>query len=193
MDGVNPYAPPQAPLADGVSHPEPNADLPPWRLEGETLIVKNGAALPDVCLFSGEPTGSSQRLRLPLSWTPTWFRIAAVVAPMLAILAYSALRRTSEIGVSLGRAGRKRRRLGSLLTLGATVNGIVLVVAASGTRDGGSLAGLLLVSFVVLVVAAFSSRAFRIVKIDRRGTHLKLRQPAAQAFARLPAAPVPPG
>src|SRR3954453_19131261 len=189
MDGMNPYAPPQAGLSDEVpSHPDSQADLPLWRLEGETLIVRNTADLPDVCLFSGEPTSPNQRLPLPLSWTPIWFRIAAVVAPMLAVLAYSALRRTSEIGIGLGQSGRKRRRFGSLLTLAATLNGIWFVLVASRHAEGSSLAGLLLLSFLALLVAALSVRAFRVVKIDRRRcTHLKLRHEAAQAFARLPA------
>ena len=140
MDAANPYAPPRAPLADTRPRVDPEPDLPAWRLEGATLLVRHGATLPDVCLFTGEPTTPAQRLELPLSWTPVWFRIAAVLFPMLVLVAYSTMRKTSNVEGGLGPAGRKRRRLGALLTLGAVIDTIALLLVIAGRDEGDSLA-----------------------------------------------------
>jgi uncharacterized membrane protein YhdT len=173
----------------------PEPPLPPWRLEGTTLFVRHGVTLPDVCLFTGEPTTPEQRLRLPLSWTPLWFRIAAVLFPMLVIVAYSALRKTSSVEVGLGPAGRKRRRLGLLLTVGAVIDAMVFAYVAleRSSVDGGVWMGALFLCFLALFVAALLARIFRVVKIDRRYAHLVIRPQVAEAFARLPPPPAPPG
>jgi hypothetical protein len=188
MDAANPYAPPRAPLSDARAV-EPAPDLPPWRLEGSTLLVRHGSTLPDVCLFTGEPTTPAQRLQLPLSWTPVWFRIAAVLFPMLVLVAYSTMRKTSNVEGGMGPAGRKRRRLGGLFTLGAVIDTIALLLMIAGRDEGDSLAlvGLLIVVALALVIAAVFARVFRVVHIDRHYAHLALREQAAAAFARLPA------
>lgn len=187
MDAANPYAPPQAPLADGdVAVSEP-PELPDWRLEGDTLIARNGGTLPDICLYTGAPTTPEQRLTLALSWTPGWFRMMAVIAPMLAVFAYGVFRKASSVEVGFGPAGRKRRRLTALLSLGAALTAIAFVVIATGARDDGQEKMIFLfVSFLGLFAAAMLSRVFRVVRIDRRTTHLALRRPVVDAFARLP-------
>ena len=167
---------------------DPAPELPAWRLDGATLLVRHGAKLPDVCLFTGEPTTPAQRLELPLSWTPVWFRVAAVLFPMLVLVAYSTMRKTSNVEGGLGPAGRMRRRLGGLLTLGAVIDTIALLLVIAGRDEGDSLAlvGFLIVGALALVIAAVLARVFRVVKIDRHYAHLGLRQQAAVAFARLP-------
>jgi len=186
MDAANPYAPPQASLSDGV---EGEIELPAWRLEGRTLIARNGATLPDICLFTGAATTAGQRVQMPMSWTPPWFRIIAVFAPVLAIFAYGLLRKSSIVELGLSQAGRRRRWFCALLTLGAVIDGLALIVVGSDWADGGreTTAGFLLFCFLALVFAALFARVFRVVKIDRRATHLVLREPVAAAFARLPA------
>jgi len=188
---TNPYAPPRAPLAD--AEPDPDAELPPWSLEGRKLYVRNGAKLPDVCLFTGEPTTPAQRLELPVSWTPTWFRIMVVIAPLLALVAYSAIRKTAQFDFGLGPAGRKRRRLYLALTIGATLDGLLLLfvpVFRSGD-DNQSLMLFLVVSLIALIAAAVAASIFRVAKIDRKYACIVLRPQAAAAFARLPE-PAPP-
>src|SRR5436309_1365688 len=108
MDGVNPYLAPQTALADGgtnaaVAAADTYAEpvLPPWRLEGRTLFVRNGVTLPDICLFTGEPTTPAQRVRTPLSWTPLWFKFFAVPYPILAGMTYTAFRRSSNVELAL--------------------------------------------------------------------------------------------
>ena len=182
MDVANPYAPPLASLGDARAV-EPEPDLPPWRLEGAALLVRHGATLPDICLFTGEPTTPAQRLRFPLSWTPFWFRISAVTATSLAAMAYTALRRTSNVELGLGPAGRRRHRLHVLLTTAACVDATLIAVVALGNP---ALFGLLSLVFVGLFLAALFTRAFRVVRIDRHYAHLMLRPRVTQVFARLP-------
>jgi hypothetical protein len=191
MDDANPYLPPHAPIADsgragaGAGLDDAAPALPPWRLEGRTLFARHGTTLPDICLFTGEPTKPSQRLRVPLSWTPIWFKVFVVCAPMLAAMSYSALRRPSNVQFGLGPAGEKRRRLCLLLCLAGMINGIALMLAVSEL----ALFGFLLLTLLTLIFALLPLRIFRVVKIDRRYARLRLRHRVADAFARLPAPP----
>jgi hypothetical protein len=195
LDAANPYAPTQAPLADGVPL-DPDADLPAWRLEGRTLIARNGATLPDVCLLTGEATPPARRLRVSLSWTPVWFKMIAVLAPLLAVFAYDFFRRTSSLEIGLSPAGRKQRRRVALLALGAAASGVGLfleIADRSAHRGGDDLTPLLLaVSLIALVSTALAARVYRVVGINRKFTRLVLRPRVADAIARLPP-PTPPG
>jgi hypothetical protein len=196
VDGANPYSPPQAPIADGgrdagadLASDEDSA-LPPWRLEGRTLFARHGATLPDICLFDGEPTKPAQRIRYALSWTPIWFKFVVFTAPIVAALAYTALRRSSTVHLALGAAGRRRRRLVLALILAAVLDGLVILQRSADL--GAENASLLALLLVGLVVVALAIRPFRVVKIDRRYACLRLRPRAADAFARLPPPSPPP-
>lgn len=192
MDGANPYRPPEAPIADGggrapVAVGEDAAPaLPPWRLEGRTLFARHGTTLPDICLFTGEATKPTQRMRCPLSWTPLWFKLFAVPYPVLAALTYSVFRRSSNIELGLGPAGQRRDRLGRLLCLVAMINGIALVTSPGWEP---ALAGLLFLTLAALIFSVLALRVFSVDKIDRRYARIRLRPRVAAAFARLPAPP----
>lgn len=178
------YAPPKAPLADGPFDDE--QELPPWRLVGDTLCVRNGTKLPDVCLLTGEPTTREQRIQVPLSWTPTWFRAAALFFPFLVVLGYSTMRRTANVEIALGRAGKRRRALTTLLFLAAVGDAMALFYVVSERSDSGVLAAALCLTLVALIVTAASFRIFRVIKIDRRCAFLRIRPAVAAAFAKLP-------
>jgi hypothetical protein len=193
MDATSPYAPPQTPLADdGHDHGDDDSalHLPPWRLEGYRLLARHGTTLPDICLYTGEPTTAGQRMRYPLSWTPVWFRIMAVLAPRLAMVTYSFFRRSSNVEMGMGPAGRRRQRLVLALMVAAVADLLVATAAMMmGIPDGWIVIGILVACFLGLAVAALVTRVFRIVKIDRRYAHLALRPRVAAAFARLPPPP----
>jgi len=191
VDGANPYLPPQAAIAEGgrgaspAVGPDAEPALPPWRLEGRTLFARHGVTLPDICLFTGEPTTPAQRVRWPLSWMPFWYWIGVGIAPkQLSAMIYAAVRWTSNVELGLGPAGRKRRRLHVLLTTAAFADAIVIAVV--GTAGGAALPGFLFLAFLGLFFAALFSRAFRVVRIDRHYAHLMLRSRVTQVFARLP-------
>ena len=105
----------------------------------------------------------------------------------MAVFAYGVFRKASSVEVGLGPAGRKRRRLTALLSLGAALTAIAFVVIGTGARDD-SLEKIisLFVSFLGLFAAVMLSRVFRVVRINRHTTHLGLRRPVVDAFARLP-------
>jgi hypothetical protein len=191
MDAGNPYAATNAPLADGLSPAEVAAreedDLPTWRLEGRTLIARNGASLPDVCLFTGEATTAAQRGSLPLGWTPVWFRVSLVIAPLAAMFAYGYFRRSSTLVAGLTKAGRARRRLVVLLTLAASACGIgFLLAVADRAGEVFPAPWLFLIPFVALIPIILALRIFRVARIDRKFTYIGLRPRVAAAFARLP-------
>ena len=195
MDGANPYLPPQTSIADGgrsaspAVGPDAEPALPPWHLEGRTLFARHGVTLPDICLFTGEPTKSAQRRRVPLSWTPLWFKLVCVTAPMAAAMTYSALRRPSSVEHALGPAGQCRHGLCLLLCLAAMLDGIALFFMLTSGAADPAVAGPMFLALVGLIVAVLALRVFRVVKIDRRYARLRLRPRVADAFARLPAPP----
>jgi hypothetical protein len=195
MDGANPYLAPQSPIADGGTQPaaadaqasEPA--LPPWRLEGRTLFVRHGTTLPDICLFTGEPTKPAHRVRYPLSWTPLWFKLIAGPWPLVAVMTYTAFRRSSNVELALGPAGQRRHRLCLLLCLAAMLDGIALFLLAISRGSAPALAGLLFLTLVSLILSVLVLRVFRVAKIDRHYARIRLRPRVAAAFARLPAPP----
>ena len=193
VDGANPYLPPQAPIADGggqapvADRAEAESALPAWRLEGRMLFARHGTTLPDICLFTGEPTKPGHRVRYPLSWTPIWFKLMAGPWPVLAAMTYTAFRRSSNVPLALGPAGQRRHRLGLLLCLAAMVNGIALFLFVPS-----GVAPLLLLTLVALIAAVLVLRVFSVAKIDRHYARIRLRPRVAAAFSRLPARP-PPG
>jgi hypothetical protein len=161
--------------------------LPPWRLEGRTLFVRRGVTLPDICLLTGERTQPAQRIRYPLSWTPLWFKFVVLSAPVAAAFTYTALRRSSTVGLALGAAGRRRHRLLLALILGAVI--AALLILGGGIILGPGITGPLFLLFVGFLVPLPFVRVFRVVKIDRRYARLRLTRRAADAFARLPSPP----
>ena len=197
VDGPNPYEPPRTPLAerepDADAESEPDPDRSDWRLEGDKLIARNGATLPDICLFTGEPMPATERSRMPLSWSPGWFRMLAIVVPILGAALHSFVRRTSTLEYVLSPAGWRQRRSCLALTVGAVVDGIALLMIVDRVSSGDDLvAWVLLLALPVLIVMALSARVFRIVTIDHQRTTLRLRPRVAEAFSRLSAPPSPP-
>ena len=186
MDGANPYAPPEAALAERVSELEPV--LPAWLLQGHTLLVRHGATLPDVCLYTGEPTTRGQRLLYPLSWMPLWYLILVVLlAPGVAVVSFTHFRRTSSAVLSFGPAGRRRHRQFLGTVVAASASGVGMLLALDLGQP--AIAVLFLLCLIGFAVAGLVVRTFSVAKIGRKYVRLRLRPAVAAAFARLP----PPG
>src|SRR5262245_6853361 len=186
MDDANPYAPPEAALADRVSEPEP--DLPPWILQGHTLLVRHGATLPDVCLYTGEPTTRGQRLSYPLSWMPLWYLILVVMlAPGVAVVSFTHFRRMSSVVLAFGPAGRRRHRLFLGMVIAASTSGLGILLALHVGQP--AIAVLFLLCLIGFAVAGLVVRTFSVAKIGRRYARLRLRPAVAAAFSRLPPPP----
>ena len=140
MDAANPYAPPLAPLSDaGAADPEP--ELPSWRLEGATLLVRHGATLPDVCLF----TRRADHARPAPAASAV---VDAVVVPdrggavpdagASSPTPRCARRRTSKLGWA--RPGASGAGSARCSTLGAVIDTIALLLVMAVRDEGDSMA-----------------------------------------------------
>jgi fatty acid desaturase len=186
MDLSNPYAPPNSPQA-GLD-PATADDLTPWRLEGDTLLVRKGATLPEICIYTGQPA-PGLREREQISWTPIWFKVMAVLMPPVAAYTYSMLRKSSTIELALSPAAKRRRRTAALLGLGGFALGLLLFLMAVSRHDPALTGLAFLVIVPVVVVATLRGRVFRVLGFE--GLHhirLRLTPAAAEAFAREQAA-----
>ena len=177
MADVNPYAPPRSetPAALVVT---PSG----YRAEGNVLFVDKGVELPDVCIFSGEPT-SEGRARKKLQWAPSWLAVLIVISPLVYIIVYYLVRETGTLGFSIGRAARKRRASGIAIAAGGSILGLGAIIVSAGS---GELNGML-VGFVVFLVSAVAgamrATLYRIKRIDKTTIHLTLQPAAIRAFA----------
>jgi hypothetical protein len=189
MASPNPFVPPKT--SPVTIEPAPPPDDPtPWRLQGDTLLVRRGATLPEICVFTGAPAPGGLE-REQVSWTPIWFKVLAVLAPIIAVFAYSAVRRSSTLELALGGAAKRRRRNASLVGLAGLLSGLFLFVLSAWRSDPGMFALAALVFVVAVSVAALRTRVFGVLAIDRQHVRLKLTPAAADAFARLQAASPP--
>jgi hypothetical protein len=178
MDSTNPFAPPLADLAVPTS-----GEAAAFSLNQQVLRVRKGAALPNVCLWSGEPEGA-QRVRKVLHWAPPWTAILALW-PLIYLVVYFIVRKSGSIDYSLGPGARARKQQalvygggGMLLSFAALALGIA--------RDAPLSALLGVLGFLAaLIFTLIRARVVQVVRIDKEHVHLKLRPAAAQAFARL--------
>ena len=173
----NPFAPPRAELSLG------RADASAFRLEGQVLVAKRGAVLPDLCLWGGHNEGT-ERIHQTLVWAPPWTAIL-VFSPLIYIIVYFIVRKRGELAYALGPAARARQRqawqygAGGML-LSAAIMALGLAVPAAG----GAVALAPLLFLVALVVFLVRRRVVQVERIDKEYIRLKLPPEAAAAFAR---------
>jgi len=180
MDLATANSPPRAEpdardLAKGVA----------WRIEGRILHARSGTRLPDVCIFTGEPTRPEQRLQCALSWTPRWFTLAWIFATGLAVLSYGYFRKTGTLDFAVGGAGQKRRRWNLLFNLGISAAVVAMLLLAPLTERLDLALGVPFVPLLAFSIASARSRLFRVVTIDQHVMRIELTPPAAQALGRL--------
>src|SRR5262245_60689364 len=104
---------------------EPPADDAPafarrtndFSLNGQTLIAQKGAVLPDICIYSGEP--SRDRVERKLVWASPGLAALVVISPLIYLIVYFIVRKTGTLSYSLGEAARQRRTSGIVIALGS--------------------------------------------------------------------------
>lgn len=152
-----------------------------YLIHGDTLVAPKGAVLPDVCIYSGEP--SRDRVQRKLVWVPPALAALVVISPLIYLIVYFIVRKTGTLDYSLGEAARKRRQSGIAIAIGSIGVFVALLFIGLNT-DAGSFIPLALLLFIVgLVVGTLRARVVQLVKIDKTHIHLKLPPAAAQAFA----------
>jgi hypothetical protein len=175
MDLSNPYAPPQAALDGPIGSSQGQVT---WQLQGDLLIAQKGSVLPNICIFSGQPT-EGQRVNRKLQWSPQWTIMLGGVLFMLIF------RKTGYLDYALGEVGRKRKKSAILMVL-AGVGAMVLAIAIGVAAEQPAMIAVgTLAFFVLMVVGLVRAQPFRLLKIDKTHIHIKLRPEAAQAFARV--------
>ncbi|MGD7652585.1 MAG: hypothetical protein ACQCXQ_05180, partial [Verrucomicrobiales bacterium] len=96
--------------------------------QGEFLVVRDWAVLPDVCLLSNEPTGvGSWRKRKRFIWVPQWIYLLILVHVFVMLLVHVFVQKKVRLTYSMSRRTRRRilgRQLGATTLVLTGVAGI---------------------------------------------------------------------
>ncbi len=185
-----PNASPTVPLAKLEYYTAaPAADAAPaWRT-GKTLIVAQGAVLPERCVKCNEPT--DRRFRRRVSWYPSYLLAGFItpLGPLFLLLLYLVLKKTMRIDVGVCRRHLRRRRwfiAGAFVALAGCAYAIVYTV--------GHQSVISCVASAILAVAAavmgHYARILRPTKIDT--LHGYFRGASPEFLNSLPGVAAPP-
>jgi hypothetical protein len=172
MDLSNPYAPPQASIDEAAGAGSKTG----WQLNGDILVAEKGAVLPGLCVWSGEP--ATHRVNRMLTWAPPWTAMMGVILILI-------FRKTGRLDFAVSELARKRKTSGVLMVVGSFLALVLCIAAGAATNAPAVFLVGILAFFVLLVVGLMRMQPFRLVKIDKTHIYIKLRPPAAAAFARV--------
>ncbi len=165
MDDDNPYAPPKSlEHEQDILVEHPNAA---WR-DGNMLMVRKGAVLPDRCLKCNAPAEGYQFTRT-ISWITPWWFLLLLIALLLFVLAYYVFRWQGKVTVGLCPRHRTNRVRAVVLGWLTTLVGAGLVPVSTMVPKLESIAlvaGPLLVIFGVLG-GMLGSRVLVAKRIDK--------------------------
>ncbi len=159
---ANPYAPPQAPAGGPQWDPHGSAV---GRLDGNALVLPNGAALPSVC--SKCATGAGLRPRnVKFSFVPAWARF---FGPLIQVI----VMKKSRFDVPLCEPCNAEWKKWNLFAWLAILPGLGLLGTSALLEDPGILATVSFVVMLVALVTVLVLRKRRVVvatKIDKTHT-----------------------
>ena len=176
---MNPFQPP---ADDSLGFAQSKRRGSGYFVDGQLLVAEKGTALPDLCLYSGQPT-QGQRTTKKLVWASPAIAILLVISPLIYIIVYLIVRKSGTLEYSLGDEARSRRTSGIVITLGGIAASIVMMAVSADQNSVPMLIVALLLMITALIIGLIRSRVIQIVKIDKSHIHLKLRPETAQAFA----------
>jgi uncharacterized membrane protein (DUF485 family) len=176
---MNPFQPP---AEDSPHHARSGRRGGRYFVDGQLLIAEKGAALPDLCLYNGQPTRDA-RVNKELVWATPAIAVLVVISPLIYLIVYFIVRKKAALEYSLSEEARGRRTSGIVIALGGFVLSFILIGAAASEDVPLLIPGAVLLMLVTLIVGLVRSRVINIVKIDQTHVHLKLRPETAQAFA----------
>ncbi len=174
---MNPFEPP----AEDSLGRAPARRRGGYYMSGQTLVADKGTALPELCLYSGQPT-QGKRVTKKLVWATPAISILMVISPLIYLIVYFIVRKSGMLEYSLSDEARSRRTSGIVITLGGIFASIVLLFYGADQHSPPMILGALGLMIVALIVGLVRSLVVRIAKIDANHIHLKLRPEAAQAF-----------
>lgn len=123
--------------------------------EGDTLIVKRGARLPDRCLLCNAP--ATTRVTKRFTWHPAWYYLLILGGLLLYVLVALIFSRRMELELPLCDSHRRRRRRGFVIRYAGLLGLIVfpLLIYLSSPPRGDHLEDPQAIALVVAVVAMF--------------------------------------
>lgn len=177
----NPYAPPAPPAPYGYGHGAPMSGMPPVaRVEGERVVLRNGMALPPVCLKCGVRQPVEWR-KQKFVWSPQWTILLVLVSLLLGAIVALILQKRSEFQLPLCPACNTRWKQWNLLmvfTALAIIGIIPLTVVAGSFVSSDSMPTIVMVGIfgwligIVFVAIARTKAIVLPKKIDKFETWL---------------------
>jgi len=173
MDESNPYAPSEAMELDDRRESEPETVA--WR-DGELLIVRNGAFLPNRCLQCNEPAAGFRLHQTVMRAHP-----AVYILVLLGGLLFFLFAKTGQLSFAICHLHRRKRMLATLKGWLIGLAGVAFIASAAFLPD--NLVGILVIVGVGLIVAggivgAFASRVLFPARIDKHFIWLTKVSPA---------------
>jgi hypothetical protein len=121
---ANPYKAP-ADLAGALAHD----DARKFYREGEFLVVRDGAELPNRCIHTNEEVPvSGWRKKKQIAWTPQWVILMILFSPLVLLLLALLVQKKAKIIYSMSPTARKRLVRKRLVWLGIFALGVVVAV-----------------------------------------------------------------
>ena len=160
----NPFAPPSAPL--GISDSEGSY----WR-DGQVLVTRRDADLPDFCVKCGEP--AVEMKRRAYYWHHPALYLLAFCALLIYLIVAIIARRKATVTVGLCQQHRRRRLTGVAVGWGSAVAGVVIAIAGGAYDSCGVMVAGLLVFLVGIITGMFMARVLYAERIDKDFARLK--------------------
>lgn len=178
---VNPYAPPTTPTGHHQGSGTPSLD---YYREGQDLVIRKEATLPEICIRTGQPTSGRMRTK-KLSWVPPWTIVVFILIRLVGLICMLVARKTANVTFSLSEEAEAKRKQG--LMIGLAVFGVGLLMSISGVvmdTGAGAMAALVgfLAVFVGIILAAVLHRPFQMRKMAGDYVYLRLKPVALDAF-----------
>lgn len=169
---MNPYAAPTHGQMGATAAPgAPGQDF--WR-QGDVLVCRKGAHLPDLCLATGTPTGGNMVLK-KLQWYPPWIGALVIISWPIALILMFVMRKKGDLTYYLSSEAQAKRKKALMIGGGVLALSVLLFIVGA-SAEAIPLFLLAFVGFLAgIIVMAAVGVPYRVQKIDNEFIHLKLK------------------
>ena len=145
-----------------------------WR-QGDELVVRKGAVLPDRCIATGVPTGGNAVTK-ELTWVPPWIGILFVlISPIIGLIVMLIVRKKGSLTYFVSAPVQAKRKTGVLVGVGLIVGSILMFVGGAAMEAVAVILLALVVFLAGIIVAAAVGMPFRLTKIDNDNIYIKVK------------------
>lgn len=167
------YAPMQAPVVQDI-----------YLEANNTLIVRDGAMLPDVCVITGSTNNLVRRQRLE-TWVPSWVGFVYLAGILIGAIVSAVMRKTGRVHYAIEKECAAQRLMLLLINWGIFLALLAGMIAAFIMESSGGLGAFLLLAAIIAPAIVYYAgiRLYAIQKIDNGYLWIKFRKPEiAQAL-----------